>query len=88
MIDYQSITRYESSMKKKRVSFSDELRNAIESAELSRYQLSQMAGIDAATLSRFVNGKGGMSIDGLDKIAAALGLHVAIEQPKRQAKGK
>lgn len=74
-------------MTKKRKTFCDELRDAIDSAEISRYRLAEETGIDAATLSRFMNGKGGLSVDGLDKIAAVLGLHVTVEAKKPKAKG-
>ena len=68
--------------------FSDELRDAIATAGISRNQISLQTGIDPATLSRFVHGKGGLSTEALDKIAAALGLHVAIGQRKHKPKGK
>ena len=35
-------------------------------------------GIDAATLSRFMNGKGGLSMEGLDLIAECLGWSLAV----------
>jgi transcriptional regulator with XRE-family HTH domain len=73
-------------MSKKRKTFCDELREAIESAEISRYRLAEETGINAATLCRFIKGKGGLSVGGLDKIAAVLGLHVSVEA-KPKAKG-
>lgn len=74
-------------MSKNRKTFCDELREAIEAAEISRYRISEETGIDNATLSRFMHGKGGLSVDGLDKIAAVLGLHVSVETKKPKAKG-
>lgn len=74
-------------MTKRPKTFCDELRDAIESAEISRYRLAEETGINAATLCRFIKGKGGLSVDGLDKIAAVLGLHVSVETKKSKAKG-
>ena len=73
--------------KTKLQSFSDELRAAIDAADKTRYQLSKETGIAQATLSRFMHGLGGLSTSGLDKIAAALGLHLTTEQPTRKTKG-
>ena len=56
---------------------SDELRAAIEASEMSRYRISQETGIDQATLSRFMAGKGGLGLDGIDQIARLLGLTLA-----------
>ena len=71
-------------MANKLTKFSDQLRAAINAAEKSRYVIAAETGIDAATLSRFMNGKGGLSIEGLDLLAECLGwsLNVATEQTK------
>jgi hypothetical protein len=50
------------------------LRDAIERGPLTRYKLSQLTGVDQGTLSRFVAGHGGFSLDTLDMLCAALGL--------------
>lgn len=70
---------------KRKLKLSDELRKAIAEADFSRYRLWQITGIDEATLSRFMTGKGGLSVDGLDRIAEALGLHITVQKPKRKA---
>jgi plasmid maintenance system antidote protein VapI len=67
-------------MARKHTKLSDQLRQAIETSGKSRYALWQETDIDQATLSRFVHGKGGLSMDGLDRLAEALGLELA---PKR-----
>ena len=54
----------------------DQLRRLIEDAEISRYQLWQQTGIDQAVLSKFVNGKGGLSMESLDKIGEVLNLQI------------
>jgi transcriptional regulator with XRE-family HTH domain len=71
-------------MATKRIKISDALRRAIETADRTRYALAQVTGIDQATLSRFVHGKGGMSIDAIDLLAEALGLELVPRQkPKK-----
>ncbi len=57
---------------------SEQLREAIESSEASRYRIAQVTGIDQATLSRFVNGSGTLSQDAADKIAEFLGLTLTV----------
>lgn len=51
---------------------SDQLRRLIDCSGMSRYRLSQEAGIDQAMLSRFMAGKGGLGMQSIDALAAAL----------------
>ncbi len=60
---------------------SDQLRTAIETGDKSRYRLAKETGIDEATLSRFIHHKGGLSLDGLDRLGEALGLELTTRQP-------
>ena len=64
---------------------SDQVRRIIATAPISRYQLSKETGVDEAVLSRFVNGKVGVSMVTLDKIGEALDLEV---RSKRKGKVK
>jgi transcriptional regulator with XRE-family HTH domain len=73
-------------MKAKRTKLTDQLRQAIEGGPKSRYQIAKETGIDNATLCRFVQGKGGLSMDGLDLIAECLGLNLTTERPAPKAK--
>ena len=74
-------------MARKRAKLTDQLRQAIETADRSRYRIALETGIHHATLSRFMNGEGGLSMDGLDRLGEALGLElVARRPPKRRAK--
>ena len=74
-------------MRAKRIKLTDQLRQAMDGGPKSRYQVSKETGIDEATLSRFIHGKGGLSMDGLDRIAECLGLNlttaIAAQKPKR-----
>jgi transcriptional regulator with XRE-family HTH domain len=65
-------------MRRRAPALSEQLRHAIESCGKSRYQLSQETGIDQATLSRFMNGKGGLSIPVLDQLGEVLGLKIIV----------
>ncbi len=60
----------------------DTIRKAIEASGKTRYRLSKETGIDQAQLSRLMAGKEGVSVENLERLAAALGLEIII-RPKR-----
>jgi transcriptional regulator with XRE-family HTH domain len=64
----------------------DQLRKAIDASGKSRYQIAKETGLDEATLSRFIHGKGGLSMEGLDAIGKSLGLRIVTDKPHK-AKG-
>jgi plasmid maintenance system antidote protein VapI len=55
---------------------SDEIRDAVNASDLSRYAIAKSLGISQSTMSRFMNGKGGLSMEYIDRLGALLGLHV------------
>jgi len=55
---------------------SDQLRQAVEAAEISRYAISRRTGIAQSILSRFVNRGAGLSLENIDKLGECLGLRV------------
>ena len=63
-------------MSNKKTRLTDQLRQLIEAAEISRYELWQKTGIDQAVLSKFVNDKCGLSMESLDKIGDVLDLQI------------
>ena len=67
-------------------SFSDQIRRAIDSSEYSRYAICKQIKVDQSTMSRFMNGTGGFSMDGLDRLAELLALKITFEPD--QDKGK
>jgi len=67
----------------KRISFSDQIRRAIESAPVTRYRIAQETEISEAQLCRFVQGDVGLSMGKLDRLADYLGLYVEIKQPRK-----
>lgn len=64
---------------------SDQLREAIESAGVSRYSISKQTGVSETTLCRFVSGERGISVDAMDAIGQYLGLSI-VSQKKRLTK--
>jgi hypothetical protein len=64
-------------MVKNRLTFSDELRFAVDACGRSRYRLCKELGIAESTLSRFMSGERGLTLRCLDRFAALLDLHLA-----------
>jgi plasmid maintenance system antidote protein VapI len=54
----------------------EQLRQAIETAPISRYRLSKLSGISQAVISNFVNRKRSATMDTAAKLAAVLGLEL------------
>ena len=75
-------------MARKRTRLSDQLRLAIEASGKSLNQIDRDTGIDKATLSRFLNSRGGLSIPVLDRLADYLGLSVTMKGKPLRRKGK
>ena len=51
-------------------------------------QIARETGVDIATISRFMYNKGGLSIDGLDRLADCLGLNFTTGSKPRKRKGE
>ncbi len=75
-------------MGKQRVKLSDEIRRAVDASGLSRYRISKTLGIAESTMSRFMSGQGGLSMEYLDVMADLLDLHVAVGKQGRKRKGR
>lgn len=72
----------------KKERFSDQLRQAVENSDKTRYQISKETGIDQSILSRFVNQGAGVSMDSIDKLCECLGLWLISEKRPRKGKGR
>jgi plasmid maintenance system antidote protein VapI len=83
MLDNVSSIPYNVLMARKRPTFSDELRQAVDDCGLSRYRLCKELDIAESTLSRFMSGERGLTMKCLDRLAALLDLHVTVEQQKK-----
>ncbi len=66
---------------------SEQLRDAIEKAGITRYELSKITGVSQPTLSKFVlRQRPGLSFDAMDRIGLALGLVIVKKnQPKKRS---
>lgn len=60
--------------------FSEQLKLAIESSELTRYRIAKDAGVPQSTLSQFVNGKRSLSLMNIDRICELLDLELVPRQ--------
>ena len=63
---------------------SEHIRAAIAEGKLSRYRIALDTGITESTLSRFVRGERGLSMEAIDTLAEYLGLEV-VQKRKRSA---
>jgi transcriptional regulator with XRE-family HTH domain len=67
---------------------SEQLREAIDAAPISRRQICLQLGIDEAQFSRFMNHKAGLSMEGIDAVATLLGLELRPIQKPQRKKGR
>lgn len=74
-------------MSTKPTKFSDQIRKAVEESGMTRYAIFKASGIDQATLSRFVHGQVGLSMDSLDVLADILGLEI-VARGRKPKKGR
>ena len=60
--------------------FVEQLRSAIRESEMSLGSIAQSTAIDKAVLSRFMNGKSGLSVTSIDRLCTVLGLRLVSEK--------
>jgi transcriptional regulator with XRE-family HTH domain len=65
---------------------SDEIREAVNDSGLTRYRIAKELGISESTMSRFMSGKGGLSLENIDRLADLLGLGIVV-RPKNTDTG-
>jgi transcriptional regulator with XRE-family HTH domain len=70
---------------KRRVKLSDQIRRAVDASGLSRYRISKEIGVAESTMSRFMSGRGGLSMENLDALSDLIGFDIAA--PRRPKKG-
>ena len=70
--------------------FTDQLRAAIQDNVMSLRWIAEASAIDAAALSRFMNGKSGLSVASIDRLCKVLHLRLVFESKlyKRRKKQK
>ncbi|MBA4107678.1 MAG: hypothetical protein C0485_18240 [Pirellula sp.] len=59
-----------------RASFRDQLRHAIRDSGQNQLGISRATRIDQATLSKFLSGRRGLSVESIEKLAEHLGLEL------------
>jgi hypothetical protein len=64
--------------------FTDRLRQAVRESGVSRYVIWKQTGIDQATLSKFVHGQAGMSLDAINRLMTFLELEIRPRRRKRK----
>ena len=69
-------------MARKQKSFSEQLRQAIQQDDRSRYRISLNTGIPQGQLSRFMHNKGGLSLRSIDRLCSCLELTIAVRKQK------
>jgi transcriptional regulator with XRE-family HTH domain len=74
-------------MGKKRTRLSDQIRQAVDASGLTRYRICKTLGLAESTKSRFMTGKGGLSMEYLDALAELLDLNITEGGTKRTKKG-
>ena len=73
-------------MARKRKQLSEQLRDAILDADVSRYRICKDTGLKQAALSRFVNGIAGLSLESIDIVADYLELDIVGRKPSKRKK--
>jgi transcriptional regulator with XRE-family HTH domain len=63
-------------MDEQRVKLSEQIRRAVDASGLSRYRICKTLGVAESTLSRFMSGQGGLSMEYLDALADLLKLDI------------
>jgi len=73
---------------KRNKTVSEELREAIDAAPISRRQICLQLGIDEGQFSRFMNHKSGLSMECIDAVATLLGLELRPIRKPQARKGR
>ena len=64
----------------KRCRFSDRIRQAVDASGMRRCAVSEKIGLHESQMSRFMAGKGGLSMAALDRLAALLKIEVTFPE--------
>lgn len=64
--------------------FSDQIRAAIAASDITRYRICKKIGLPESSMSRFMAGRAGLSLETIDKLAELLGLSVLVRRRRRK----
>lgn len=76
-------------MTKTTLHLGDQMRRHIRDSGLTCYRICKTTGIAEAVMSRFMTGRGGLRLSGMEKVADLLGLELVARggaKPKRKAR--
>jgi transcriptional regulator with XRE-family HTH domain len=66
----------------------DDIREAIEASELTRYRIAKETGIGEPQLCLFMAGKKGLSVEALETLADCLGLEITTRRKRKKINKK
>lgn len=66
----------------------DDIRDAIEAGDMSRYRIAKETGISESQLSLFMAGNKGVSVEALETLADCLGLEVTTRRKRKKTSRK
>jgi transcriptional regulator with XRE-family HTH domain len=70
-----------------RMRFSDQIRAAVDRSGMSRHAICKAMGFNEGAMSRFMSGKGGISLEMLDRLAEVIGLELVAGATGKKADG-
>lgn len=66
----------------------DQIREAIEASDATRYRIAKDVGIDHGQMSRLMNGQGSLSLEALQRLLEYLDLDIVIQAKAKKSRGK
>ena len=66
----------------------DDIRDAIEASEMTRYRIAKQTGIGESQLSLFMAGKKGLSVEALETLADCLDLEITTRRKRKKPNRK
>jgi transcriptional regulator with XRE-family HTH domain len=73
-------------MSKNKKTISEQLREAILEAPITRYEISKRSGVGESSLSRFIHGRQSLTLSSIDAIGDVLELQVVVRPAKKKGK--
>jgi predicted XRE-type DNA-binding protein len=73
-------------MRRKPKPLTQQIRDAIDASDMSRYRIAKMTDLSQSMMSRFMGGTCGVNQTTLDKIGELLGLRIVIDSKRPRAK--
>ena len=63
---------------------SERVREAVETAEATRYRIARETGIEESALSRFLSGERGLPMEAIDTLAEYFGLELVLRRKQKR----